>query len=59
MTFVNLTGHISIDKLTLLAFMNDGFEKIIVRRIPSRVIKFCIKDKAWFNGDWKQANLAK
>ena len=22
--------------------MNDGFERIIVRRIPSRVIKFCI-----------------
>ena len=39
--------------------MNDGFERIIVRRIPSRVIKFCINDKAWFNEDCKWANLAK
>ena len=39
--------------------MNDGFERIIVRRIPSRVIKFRIKDKAWFNEDCKRANLAK
>ena len=46
-------------QVDFVAFMNDGFEKIIVRRIPSRVIKFCIKDKAWFNGDWKRANLAK
>ena len=39
--------------------MNDGFERIIVRRIPSQVIKFRIKDKAWFNEDCKLANLAK
>ena len=39
--------------------MNDGFERIIVRCIPSRVIKFHIKDKAWFNEDCKRANLAK
>ena len=39
--------------------MNDGFERIIVRRIPSQVIKFCIKDKALFNEDCKWANLAK
>ena len=41
--------------------MNDafGFEGIIVRLIPSRVIKFRIKDKAWFNEDRKRANLAK
>ena len=39
--------------------MNDAFEGIIVRRIPSRVIEFCIKDKAWFNEDCKRANLAK
>ena len=39
--------------------MNAGFERIIVRHIPYRVIKFCIKDKAWFNEDCKQANLAK
>ena len=39
--------------------MNDGFERIIVRLIPSRVIKFRIKDKAWFNEDCKRANLAK
>ena len=25
--------------------MNDGFERIIVRRIPSQVIRFCIKVK--------------
>ena len=31
--------------------MNDGFERIIVRRIPSRVIKFRINDKTWFNED--------
>ena len=30
-----------------------------MRRIPSRVIKFPIKDKAWFNEDCKRANLAK
>ena len=29
-----------------VASMNDGFERIIVRRIPSRVTKFRIKDKA-------------
>ena len=39
--------------------MNDGFERIIVRRIASRVIKFRIKDKAWFNEDCKRAILAK
>ena len=39
--------------------MNDGFERIIVWCIPSRVIQFCIKDKAWFNEDCKWANLAK
>ena len=39
--------------------MNDGFERIIVRHIPPRVMKFCIKDKAWFNEDCKRANLAK
>ena len=39
--------------------MNDGFERIIVRRIPSWVIKLRIKDKAWFNEDCKRANLAK
>ena len=53
MIFESLTGQIFIDKL------NDGFERIIVRRIPSRVIKFCINDKAWFNEDCKRANLAK
>ena len=42
-----------------VASMNDGFERIIARRIPSRVIKFCIKDKAWFNENCKWANLAK
>ena len=30
-----------------------------MRQIPSRVIKFCIKDKAWFNEDCKHASLAK
>ena len=30
-----------------------------MRCIPSRVIKFRIKDKAWLNEDCKQANLAK
>ena len=39
--------------------MNDGFERIIVRCIPSRVIKFCIKDKAWFNENCKLANLSR
>ena len=39
--------------------MNDAIEGIIVRRIPSRVIKFHIKDKTWFNEDCKRANLAK
>ena len=45
-------------QVDFVASMNDGFERI-VRRIPSRVIKFCIKDKAWFNEDCKRANLAK
>ena len=30
-----------------------------MRHIPSRVIKFRINDKAWFNEDCKRANLAK
>ena len=55
---VSLTGQIPIDKLTLLP-LNDGFERIIVRCIPSRVIKFCIKDKALLMSDCKRANLAK
>ena len=38
--------------------MNDVFEGI-VRQIPSRVIKFRIEDKAWFNGGCRWANLAK
>ena len=42
-----------------VASMNDGFERVIARCIPSQVIKFCIKDKVWFNGDCKRANLAK
>ena len=46
-------------QVDFVASMNDGFERIIVRRIPSRVVKFCIKDKAWINGDCKRANLAK
>ena len=46
-------------QVDFVASMNDGFERIIVRRIPSRVIKFRIKDKAWFNEDCKRANLAK
>ena len=46
-------------QVDFVASMNDGFERIIVWRVPSRVIKFCIKDKAWFNEDCKQANLTK
>ena len=46
-------------QVDFVASMNDGFERIIVRRIPSRVIKFRIKDKVWINEDCKQANLAK
>ena len=46
-------------QVDFVASMNDVFEGIIVRRIPSRVIKFCIKDKAWFKEDCKRANLAK
>ena len=46
-------------QVDFVASMNDAFEGIIVRRIPYRVIKFCIKDKAWFNEDCKRANLAK
>ena len=46
-------------QVDFVASMNDGFERIIVRRIPSRVIKFRINDKAGFNEDCKQANLAK
>ena len=46
-------------QVDFVASMNDGFERIIVRRIPSRVIKFRINDKAWFNEDCKRANLAK
>ena len=58
MIFVSLTGQIS-RQVDFVAAMSDGFERIIVRRIPSRVIKFGIKDKAWFNEDCKWANLAK
>ena len=39
-----------------VASMNDAFERIIVRRIPSRVIKFCVKGK---NEDCKRVYLAK
>ena len=46
-------------QVDFVASMNDVFEGIIVRRIPPRVIKFRIKDKAWFNQDCKQATLAK
>ena len=46
-------------QVDFVASMNDAFEGIIMRQIPSRVIKFCIKDKAWFNEDCQQANLAK
>ena len=46
-------------QVDFVASVNDGFERIIVRRIPSRVIKFRIKDKAWFNEDCKRANLAR
>ena len=46
-------------QVDFVASMNDGFERIVVRHIPSRVIKFCIKDKAWFNEDCKRANLSK
>ena len=46
-------------QVDFVASMNDGFERVIVRRIPFRVIKFRIKDKAWFNEDCKRANLAK
>ena len=46
-------------QVDFVASINDGFERIIVRRIPSRVIKFRINDKAWFNEDCKRANLAK
>ena len=46
-------------QVNFVASMNEGFERITVRRIPSRVIEFCNKDKAWFNGDCKRANLAK
>ena len=46
-------------QVDFVASMNDVFEGIIVRRIPSRVIKFHIKDKAWFNENCKRANLAK
>ena len=46
-------------QVDFVSSMNDALEGIIVRRIPSRVIKFRIKDKAWFNEDFKLANLAK
>ena len=46
-------------QVDFVASMNDGFERIIARRIPSRVIKFHNKDKAWFNEVCKRANLAK
>ena len=46
-------------QVDFVASMNDGFERIIVRHIPSLVIKFRIKDKAWFNEDSKWANFAK
>ena len=40
---MSLTGQISGDKWTMLPSMNDVFERVIIRRIPSRVIKFRIK----------------
>ena len=43
----------------IIVSVNDGFERIIVKHTPSQVIKFCTKDKAWFNEDCRQANLAK
>ena len=38
---------------------NDAFERVIVSCIPSLVIKFHIKEKAWFNEDCRKAYLAK
>ena len=29
--------------------MNDAFERIIVSNISSWILKFCIKENAWFN----------
>ena len=46
-------------QVDFVASTNDAFEGTIVRRIPSRAIKFHIKEKAWFNEDCKWANLAK
>ena len=45
-------------QVDFVASMNDAFEGIVVRQIPSQVIKFHIRDKAWFNEDCKWANLA-
>ena len=46
-------------QVDFVAAMYEEFERIIVRHIPSRVIKFPIKDKAWFNDDCKPSDLAK
>ena len=35
--------------------LNDNLGTVIDRRIPSKVLKFRIKDKPWFNGDCKLA----
>ena len=39
--------------------LSNAFVEIIDRRIPSRVVTFRNKDKAWFNNDCKRACLEK
>ena len=46
-------------QVDFVASMNDAFEWIIARQIPSPAIQFLIKDKAWFNDDCKWVILAK
>ena len=35
--------------------LNDHLVNIIERRVPSRVLRFRIKDKAWFNDECRRA----
>ena len=35
--------------------LNDHLVNIIERRVPTRILKFRIKDKAWFNDECRQA----
>ena len=43
----------------IIECLNDHFNTIIERRIPSKLLRFRLKDKPWFNADCKLAYQSK